>query len=117
MEPSKNYKLTKYADRDVNPFENYNERGDSLGLLIDNGWEIVSENGHNVRMRRPGSPDSKSSALFDKDTRIFNVFSTSTVFEPNVGYTPVNVFIKIECDDDTQLAYEKLVEQGFGENV
>lgn len=113
-EPERKQKLYKYKNYDINPFDNYNENGDSLSLLLDNGWGVVSESGNSVRLKRPGSPNSKSSALFDKETKIFNVFSTSTAFDVGVGYTPVNVFIKIVADDDTQVAYDELISQGFG---
>lgn len=114
VEPVKNHGLYKYKKYDVNPFENYNETGDSLSLLLEHGWEIVSEKGQSIRLRRPGSPNSKSSALYDKETKIFNVFSTSTGFNVGEGYTPVNVFIKLIAEDDTQVAYEELVSRGFG---
>lgn len=64
----------------------YNDNGDVLGLLEDYGWEEVGRSGNSVRLKRPGGTDSKSSALYDESTRIFNVFSTSTSFSNEKGY-------------------------------
>jgi hypothetical protein len=109
--PKNNPKLSKFKKgSDVDVFSWYNEEGDVLGLLYSCGWELVSDNGKNYRLRRPGNPASKSSALFDSDSRVFTVFSTSNNFEPNKGYSPVDVFLELECGNDLQCAYEKLLE-------
>jgi hypothetical protein len=111
---SKNYNFeTKWV---VDPFEHYNEEGDIIELLIDNGWTVIEESGKNVRFKRPGQVHSNSSALYDKDRRIFNCFSTSTEFEPTKGYNPVSVFTMLECDNDFSLTYKKLVDLGYGIN-
>jgi hypothetical protein len=115
QEISRNFKVEKYRNSDINPFEVYNERGDVLSLLYDNGWECVSDNKNNVRLKRAGNPSSKSSALFDKQTRVFSVFSTSTNFEPNRGYAPASVFMLLEVDNDVEEGYKLLINKGFGE--
>lgn len=116
QEPHKDFKKDKLVrDNNINPFEKYNQDADILDLLLSNGWEVVNQNSHCVRLKRAGNPTSKSSALLDLNTNVFNVFSTSTIFEPNKGYSPSSVFTLLECDDDTQLAYRKLIELGYGE--
>ncbi len=115
QELNKNFKIEKYRNSDVNPFEMYNERGDVLALLYDNGWERVSESKNSIRLKRAGNPSSKSSALYDKVTKVFNVFSTSTNFEPNRGYAPASVFLLLEADNDIDEAYKLLISKGFGE--
>lgn len=113
----KEYKVEKYKNLDVNPFEIYNEKGDVIDLLLSNGWEEVYDSGSTLRLKRAGNPSSKSSALYDKNTRIFNVFSTSTIFDPNKGYNPASVFIMLEADGDASEAYRLLIELGYGENI
>lgn len=115
QEISRNFKMEKYRNSDVNPFEVYNERGDVLALLYDNGWESVGESKNSVRLKRAGNPSSKSSALYDKVTRVFNVFSTSTNFEANRGYAPASVFMLLEADNDVEEGYKLLINKGFGE--
>ncbi len=109
------YKVYDTPDKwDVSPFEHFNEQGDSLEILISNGWEIVSESDKSARLRRAGHTHSKSSALYDKSTKIFNCFSTSTSFEVDRGYNPTGVFIEVECDGNAKDAYGKLIELGWG---
>lgn len=111
----KNYKrdaLNKKHDGD-SPFDNFNVNGDPLDLLFIHGWSEVSSSGNYYRLRRPGNPDSKSSALIDMGTKLFNVFTTSTSFEVNKPYTPSDLFIELECNGDTILAYTKLKELGY----
>ena len=117
VEPVKNFKMYNKNYNGVNPFEEFNKRGDALKLLLDNGWTITYENHSTVRLRRPGNDASPSSAMYDLDTKILNVFSTSTVFDVGRGYMPANVFTVLEADNDTGLAFTKLCELGFNEVV
>lgn len=107
----------KYSDTkwEVDPFEDYNERGDSLGLLLNYGWETTEHSSRhgNYSLRRPGVSFGRS-ALYDSDTKVFNCFSTSTRFDCNKSYTPASVFIELECDGDPKQAYIKLVNLGYG---
>lgn len=116
-ELERNFKIEKYRNSDVNPFDEYNERGDVLSLLLEHGWEEVSSSKNSVRLKRAGNPSSKSSALYDKNTRVFNVFSTSTNFEPNRGYSASSVFVLLEADGDVDEARRLLLEKGFGEKL
>ncbi|MCB1711945.1 MAG: bifunctional DNA primase/polymerase [Candidatus Riesia sp.] len=102
-------------DWELHPYDHYNQEGDVLQLLYDNGWSSVgSDSGRNVRLRRPGQTHSKSSALFDKETRIFNCFSTSTEFDVTKGYNPVGVFSLLECDGDMGETYRELINLEYG---
>lgn len=97
----------------LSPWDDYNERGDVVSLLESSGWTIIDEGTKNIRFKRPGAT-SGSSALFDKDTRIFNCFSTSTCFDVTKSYTPVSVFVELECDGDTKQAYQDLINNDYG---
>lgn len=107
----------KFANYDweLSPFEDYNQRGDIVQLLVDCGWTFdpKAETAKNIRFKRPGAM-SGSSALFDKDTRIFNCFSTSTSLSVDKGYNPAGLYIELECDGDGSLAYNNLIAMGFG---
>lgn len=100
----------------VSPFADYNQRSDILHVLQMNGWDTVGRPfGKSVRLKRSGQTHSTSSALFDTQSKILNVFSTSTSFDINRGYSPSDVFIHLECNDDVGQAFRKLVEAGYGE--
>lgn len=120
VEVKKDYKLAKYNNtlsEEENPFTKFNLQADGLKLLLDNGWRTSNEkylnSNKDVRLIRPGVVHSKSSGLYDRDSKLFNCFSTSTCFEPNKAYTPANLFIELECNGDTSLAYQKLREMGY----
>lgn len=116
IEERKDIRLEKYKEWRLSPFNDYNERGDVLSLLLDSGWEECrGSRGKSIRLKRAGNPKSGSSALFDTESRILNVFSTSTCFDVNRGYSPTDIFVLLECEGDLSLAFRKLVADGFGE--
>lgn len=117
IEERKDIRIEKYTDWKLSPFEDFNNRFDVVAYLEENGWEVVN-NGwskKSVRLKRAGNPKSGSSALFDLDTRIFNCFSTSTLFDVGKGYTASDIFIELECEGDTAIAFKKMVEMEYGE--
>ena len=99
----------------LSPFEDYNQRGDVLGLLESHGWRIVNQRGENINLLRPGNTDSKTSGGFHITKKVLNIFSSSTLFEPGKGYNPSSVFTHLECSGDTKEAYKKLLSLGYGE--
>lgn len=99
---------------EMSPFEHFNDQGDALDILVKNGWDIIAENKKDVRLRRPGQTHSNSSALFDKESNIFNCYSTSTGFDVDKAHNPTSVFIELECEGSAKVAYRKLVDLGWG---
>ena len=98
-----------------NPFEDYNNRGDVIGLLRSHGWRVISDRGDRVNLLRPGDTDSKTSGNYHKKLRVLRVFSTSTEFDSEKGYNPAQVFTLLECNGDYKIAYRKLLDMGYGE--
>lgn len=98
----------------VNPFEDFNEKSDPIDTLIKFGWDIIDERGKSIRLKRPGGSFSKSSALYDTESKIFNCFSTSTEFDVSKGYSPLQVYALLECEEDYSLVYKNLIELGYG---
>ena len=96
------------------PFEDYVENGDPLEVLEDSGWEVTELTQKTARLKRPGKTHSSSSAIFDLERKILNVFSTSTCFEVGRGYDPVGVFCLLECEGDLNECYRKLISLGYG---
>lgn len=99
----------------VSPFEDYNKRGDVVGLLVKHGWAVVAERGDKVVFKRPGNTDSKSSGDFNRDLNWFSVFTTNSIFEPNKAYLPYAVFAILECGGDFKQAAQRLLDEGYGE--
>ena len=97
------------------PFEDYNQRGDIVGLLESKGWKAVNQRGERINLLRPGSTDSKTSGNYHTGLKVLRVFSSSTEFNPDKGYSPAQVFSLLECNEDNKLTYRRLLELGYGE--
>ena len=105
----------KYNGEDwhIDPWEDANSRLDIQEILLSAGWTIENESVKSIRFKRPGA-NSGSSALYDRETGIFNCFSTSTRFDCQKGYTVSGVFAEIEHDGNKSAAYAHLIELGYG---
>jgi len=98
----------------VNPFDDYNNRGDCIKELVKEGWKVIFEQGDRVHLRRSGATDARTSGNFSRDHNKLYVFSTSTVFRENTGYSPVAVYCKLNHNDDWSACAKSLIEQGYG---
>ena len=110
-------KETSYVktEGELSPFEDYNNRADTVQLLINNGWSFVYERGGKVFLKRPGKTDAKTSGNYDRDKKWFSVFSSSTEFEPEKAYQPYAVFAILECNGDFSEAAKRLYSMGYGD--
>ena len=103
----------------VSVFDDYCLRGDIPQLMEDNDWKYVETQGNNMRYKRPGTTDSRTSADWHTDKRLLYVFTSSTEFEPNKGYNPVQIFTMLNCGALNKDAYREAAKQlrelGFGE--
>jgi hypothetical protein len=115
VKPKVTTPTTTYNSTGLSPFEDYNERGDIVALLESRGWKVVNQQGQKINLLRPGSTDSKSSGNYHTGLKVLRVFSSSTEFNPDKGYSPAQVFSLLECNEDNKLAYKRLLEQGYGE--
>jgi hypothetical protein len=101
----------------LSPFDDYNKRGDVVGLLQNYGWNIVSTKGQKTIMKRPGQTTALSSGNFDHQRNWFSVFTTSTEFQPNKAYLPCYVYALLVCNNDYSAAASKLASEGYGERM
>ncbi|MCD2424418.1 bifunctional DNA primase/polymerase [Niabella pedocola] len=105
--------LTRIAGS-PSPLDDYNKRGDVIGLLQKHGWTVTGQTSTRTFLKRPGDTDKRSSGSFNHELNYFSVFSTSTEFVPQAGYRPYAVYAMLECSGDFSLAYRKLSSEGFG---
>lgn len=101
------------AEGELSPLEDYNEKGDVLGLLVKHSWKIISDNGDEALLRRPGKNEGHS-AGYTRSKKWFTVFSTSTEFDQLKAYLPYAVYATLECSGDFKVAAKKLLEDGYG---
>ena len=106
---------TTYNSTGLSPWEDYNQRGDIVGLLERKGWKVVNKQGQRINLKRPGQTDSKTSGNYHTGLKVLRVFSSSTEFNPDKGYNPSQVFSLLECNGDNKLTYWRLLELGYGE--
>ena len=97
---------------DENPFEDYNGK-DGGAILSEYGWKVLSDNSKYIYYTRPGKTEGIS-ASFNKETNIYFVFTSSSEFEPSVGYFPSMVLSKLQFNNDNKAVYQYLVEKGYG---
>ena len=110
---------TTISNSEDSPFIAYNQEGASvvIPLLVSHDWTEVERNGDRIKVKRPGESTAYSSGDFHIGKNLLKVFSSSTDFEPEKGYSPSSVFCILECGGDWKLAYRKLLEQGYGKPI
>lgn len=115
VEPHKVKTFTSAKEYGLSPYDDYNKRGDVIGLLQKHGWTIVYQTAEKVVFKRPGNTDSKTSGDYNFEKGWFSVFTTNSIFEPNKAYRPYAVYAMLECGGDFKAAARKLSEDGYGE--
>jgi hypothetical protein len=96
------------------PMDDYDRRGNVVELLKKHGWSVVRETSVKTEFRRPGQSDHETSGDFHHVLNLFGVFTTSTVFKPETGYSPSAVYAFLECNGDFSMAAKKLIDDGYG---
>ncbi len=100
---------------DINsPLNDYDARGDVIGLLQYHGWKLVRYDGIRTYFQRPGLTDHETSGDFHHGYNLFGVFTTSTDFIPGEVYRPSAVYAFLECNKDFSLAAKRLLLEGYG---
>ena len=98
-------------------FEQYNAEADVVALLEKHDWSVVSTDGDRVYFKRPGETSNKKSANYHTGLKVFHAFTSSTAFDPERGYNPVQIYALLECDNDLSIASKTLYEQGYGREI
>jgi len=110
--------LTHYSGKRLvnpnSPFDDFDSRGNIIGLLEKHGWKVIRTITDKTYFRRPGDTDHNTSGDFNHLLGLFGVFSSSTEFRPGKGYRPYAVYAILECDGDFRLAAKRLLDEGYG---
>ncbi len=98
----------------LTPGDDYNQRGDVLGLLRKHGWTTRRDENHWIR---PGKKDGLS-ATWDKVPGKFYPFSSNAnPFEPETSYSPFAVYAVLEHGGDFSQAATVLRAEGYGQHA
>lgn len=97
----------------TNPFEDYNHRCDPVDLMQSQGWSFLRENSRFMWFTRPDKNDGVS-ASWNKEKRVFYIFTTSTDLEGTRGYNPATLLAEFSFDGDKKAAFRWLIDNGYG---
>lgn len=103
----------KTISENISPFEQWNEKGDVIALLENQGWKITQSRGSKNLFLRPGGT-GKWSADWDDSKRLFYVFTSSSEFEQGKAYNASQVLAKLKFRDDFSECAKWLLKEGFG---
>lgn len=95
--------------------DDYNDRADTKSLLERHGWKFVKQDLDNNYYQRPGDTKNKCSACYNDSIRVFYVFTSSSVFEPQKGYNAFGVYCELEHSGDVKAAVKTLAGDGYGD--
>lgn len=99
--------------------DDYNNKAtedDVLSMLEQHGWTIVRRTSTKAVVKRANA-DSAHSGYYHYETKKLVVFTTSSEFEPERGYSPAAVYCMLECDWDFKKAVKQLSALGYGEVI
>jgi len=99
----------------LRPGDRYNQTVSWEALLPQYGWELVRAVGEQGWWRRPGKQDEGISATTNyAGSDLLYVFSTSTCFEPERGYSKFAAYAHLAHGGDFAAAARALTQQGYG---
>lgn len=97
----------------VTPLDDYNDRGDVVGLLQEHGWTEIGGRNERIYFRRPGKKRGNSGD-FHTGLRFFKTWSSSSELEQGKAYSPAALYAALEHGGDFSAAAKELVRQGYG---
>ena len=103
------------------PGDDFNQRGDGLGILLGNGWADIyraSIEGRQVHyLRRPGKRDGWSATYNYIPNRLFVFSSNAGPFEAERVYGPFAILAMLDHAGDYSAAAKALAVQGYGQRA
>jgi putative DNA primase/helicase len=96
------------------PGDIFNQRATWEELLLPHGWQLVQTIDGESHWRRPGKTGPGISATTNyAASDLFYVFSTSTIFAPERGYTKFATYTLLEHGGDFAAAARTLAAEGY----
>jgi hypothetical protein len=101
------------ARYDIKPYEDYNNSEEASAILLKAGWEFISCVGNKDRYKKPERKGRVVDAIFDKDTRVYRIFSTKCDLQ-KLSYRPSSLICEIEFNGDWDSATSWFEAKGYG---
>ena len=98
---------------DQNPFEHFNGSAAAESVLTDHGWTLCGSSNNFIWFTRP-EKTSGVSASFNREKRVYYIFTSSTQFEPSKGYQPATALSILKFGGDKKALFRYLVDNGYG---
>jgi putative DNA primase/helicase len=96
------------------PGDLFNSRETWPNVLNPHGWTLVYQRDGESYWRRPGKHKGISASTNFHESNLLYVFSTSTVFEPERGYSKFSAYASLTHDGDFKAAAQALSQKGYG---
>ena len=108
------YTLSAKGDYyDEDPFTHYNNSPAAESILTNNGWSQCGSNNRFIYFTRPEKKVGIS-ASFNRETRCYYIFTSSTQLEPSKGYHPASLLAIFQFNRDKKDTYKWLCDNGYG---
>jgi hypothetical protein len=110
----------KEAEREDSPWSVFNATHDwvwTMNMLIERNWVHYKDDSDRVYMRRPGDTNQQYSGVIFKGSNILYLFTPSTEFQNEKGYTPFGVYNILVHGGDTAAACRQLASENCGVNI
>jgi hypothetical protein len=99
----------------LRPGDDLNARGDWANVLESHGWRLVFQRDGVGYWRRPGKNGGVSATTNYQGSDLLYVFSSSTPFETERGYSKFSAYALLEHNNDYAAAARALVGMGYGD--
>lgn len=110
----------KEAEREDSPWAVFNTTHGWKYIreqLIDRGWSIHSDREDKVMVKRPGDTHQQYSGAIFKESNTLYLFTPSTEFQNEKGYSPFGVYALLYHDGNSGAACRQLASEGCGKNI
>ena len=91
----------------------FNSRETWANVLTPHGWTLVYQRERETYWRRPGKNRGISASTNYQGSDLLYVFSTSTIFEPERGYSKLSAHALLNHDGDFKAAARSLARNGY----
>lgn len=114
--PARKPSFLKSSVDDQRPGDLFNQQVSWEDVLIPHGWQLVRTSNGESHWRRPGKRTPGISATTNHNGHdLLYVFSTSTVFEFEKGYTKFSAYALLNHNGNFSAAARELVELGYAQ--
>ncbi len=103
------------VDGRLRPGDDYNQRATWHEILVPHGWTPLRMVGNRQMWRRPGKDFGLSATTNWNDSNLLWVFSSSTPFTPEEGYSPWRAYAVLNHGGDFRAAARELKRLGYGD--